>query len=344
MRVRHAAILATLVGASLLGGCAETRLATYAAKEVVQAFPEEKPAGTYKVGKPYQIKGVWYYPQEVNEYDEVGIASWYGDAFHGKTTANGEAFDMNALTAAHKTLPLPTNVRVTNLDNGRSIVLRVNDRGPFVGDRIIDVSRRAAQLLGFEHSGLARVEVTLAEPQGRLPETRMVEAKPVPKAEAALVLAEATERDVVAAAAPVRPAPVRAERVGPPIRLIAPVAAAELEQSGPAPKVRTRTAQAAPIQATPAAYHPEPQTPAPFAKAAEETLYVQAGAFSVRDNADGLAAELADLGPVAIQPVNRTDGTFYRVRVGPFQGFEAAGKILRAVVASGQTNARLVAE
>jgi len=88
-------------------------------------------AGVYKVGNPYQIDGVWYYPQEQPDYDETGIASWYGPTFYGKNTANGEVYDGNALTAAHRTLPLPVNVRVTNLENGKSIIVRVNDRGPY---------------------------------------------------------------------------------------------------------------------------------------------------------------------------------------------------------------------
>ncbi|WP_338453741.1 septal ring lytic transglycosylase RlpA family protein [Candidatus Bealeia paramacronuclearis] len=116
--------------------------------------------------KPYQIKGVWYYPQEHYEYEEHGVASYYGggDVFHGRPTATGERFDMNGVTAAHKTLPLPCIAEVTNLENGRKIVVKVNDRGPFVNDRIIDVSRRVAQLLGFENQGTAKVRVkTLVE-------------------------------------------------------------------------------------------------------------------------------------------------------------------------------------
>lgn len=116
-------------------------------------------AGAYKVGTPYQINGVWYYPKEDPFYDETGVASWYGSDFHGKATANGERYDMDALTAAHRTLPMPTVVRVTNLENGRSIRLRVNDRGPYARGRIIDVSRRAANLLGFQGQGTARVRV-----------------------------------------------------------------------------------------------------------------------------------------------------------------------------------------
>src|SRR5260221_266444 len=106
--------------------------------------------GIYKVGKPYQIDGAWYYPAEDWSYDETGIASWYGEAFHGKDTANGETFDLNAMSAAHRTLPLPTIVQVTNLDNGRSIQIRINDRGPYARGRIIDMSRRSAQLLGLQ--------------------------------------------------------------------------------------------------------------------------------------------------------------------------------------------------
>lgn len=112
-----------------------------------------------KIGKPYRIDGRWYHPRHEPDYDRVGIASWYGSDFHGLETANGEVFDMHAVSAAHTTLPLPSLVRVTNLENGRSIVLRVNDRGPFVGDRIIDLSRAAARELGFERAGLAKVRV-----------------------------------------------------------------------------------------------------------------------------------------------------------------------------------------
>jgi rare lipoprotein A len=113
----------------------------------------------FKIGKPYQINGTWYRPEMVNQFEEVGTASWYGEAFHGKSTANGEVYNMHDITAAHRTLPLPSMVRVTNLENGRSIVVRVNDRGPFAKDRVIDLSKRAAWELGFYDQGTARVEV-----------------------------------------------------------------------------------------------------------------------------------------------------------------------------------------
>ncbi|WP_419317162.1 septal ring lytic transglycosylase RlpA family protein [Caulobacter sp. ErkDOM-E] len=114
--------------------------------------------------KPYQIKGIWYYPQADPDYDVKGIGSWYGEQFHNRRTANGEIFDMDAVSAAHKTLPLPSLVEVTNLDNGRRMVLRVNDRGPFVGDRVIDLSRAAADQLGYRRQGVARVRVRYVGP------------------------------------------------------------------------------------------------------------------------------------------------------------------------------------
>ena len=117
------------------------------------------PQGVYKLGQPYQIAGHWYYPEFESHYDRVGIASWYGVPFHGRATANGEVFDRGRLTAAHPTLPLPSIVRVTNLANRRQLELRVNDRGPFVGDRLIDLSQAAARELGFERQGTARVRV-----------------------------------------------------------------------------------------------------------------------------------------------------------------------------------------
>ncbi|GAA0210046.1 septal ring lytic transglycosylase RlpA family protein [Brevundimonas nasdae] len=109
--------------------------------------------------RPYQVRGRWYTPKEQPNYEEVGMASWYGDAFNGRPTSTGERFNMHELTAAHKTLPLPGLVEVTNLDNGRRVVVRINDRGPFVDGRIIDLSRGAAQELGMISQGVGRVRV-----------------------------------------------------------------------------------------------------------------------------------------------------------------------------------------
>src|ERR1700727_1972208 len=133
---------------------------------VAFADPVPRGGGTYRVGKPYTVGGRVYVPEEDVNYREEGLASWYGDDFHGRLTANGEVFDMDGLSAAHPTLPMPSYARVTNLSNGKSLIVRVNDRGPYHGNRLIDVSNKAAQLLDFKGNGVARVRV---EYVGRAP-------------------------------------------------------------------------------------------------------------------------------------------------------------------------------
>ncbi|MGZ3411352.1 MAG: septal ring lytic transglycosylase RlpA family protein [Xanthobacteraceae bacterium] len=126
--------------------------------------PVPKGGGVYRVGKPYQVAGRTYVPEDGPGYVSEGLASWYGNDFHGRRTANGEVYDMEGLSAAHPTLPMPSYVRVTNLHNHRSIILRVNDRGPYHGNRVVDVSKRAAHLLGFRGNGVARVRVEYVGP------------------------------------------------------------------------------------------------------------------------------------------------------------------------------------
>lgn len=133
---------------------------------VAMGDPVPKGGGTYRVGKPYTVAGRVYVPEDDPNYRAEGMASWYGDDFHGRLTANGEVFDMTSLTAAHPTLPIPSYARVTNLSNGKSLIVRVNDRGPYHGNRVIDVSNRASELLEFKGKGVARVRV---EYVGRAP-------------------------------------------------------------------------------------------------------------------------------------------------------------------------------
>lgn len=128
------------------------------------SLADERKNAVAKVGKPYSIGGRWYIPRHDPNYNDVGMASWYGPDFDGKRTANGEIYNMMRLTAAHPTLPMPSYVSVTNMSNGRTIVVRVNDRGPFARGRIIDLSKRAAQLLGYTGHGTARVRVTYVGP------------------------------------------------------------------------------------------------------------------------------------------------------------------------------------
>lgn len=189
---------------TVLVGCAGNSQRLAEERKSRQVFA----GGIYKIGTPYEIEGEWYYPQEDPKYDNVGIASWYGPKFHGRRTANGEIFDMNLPTAAHPTLPMPVRAKVTNLENGYSVIVRINDRGPFAKDREIDMSRRAAEMLGFKNQGTAKVRVQylgrapLYDSAGRLirkqEPDRFIVAKPVTPKEQLKV-----------AAAPIQPVDVR---------------------------------------------------------------------------------------------------------------------------------------
>ncbi|MBA8819216.1 hypothetical protein BRY73_09625 [Ochrobactrum sp. P6BS-III] len=128
--------------------------------------PLPRGGGRDQTGQPYKVKGRWYYPKEDKNYTAVGRASWYGEAFHGRLTANGEVYDMAHLTAAHPTMPLPSYARVTNMDTGSSVIVRVNDRGPYEYNRVIDLSQKAAEMLDYQHHGTANVKV---EYVGRAP-------------------------------------------------------------------------------------------------------------------------------------------------------------------------------
>ncbi|KZL17708.1 RlpA-like protein precursor [Pseudovibrio axinellae] len=166
-------IFALCAGIAACGG--DTKKVKFSSKKygvaaspliVTDAKPVPKGGGYYVVGKPYKIAGKWYYPKKDDDYSKTGKASWYGPTFHGRKTANGEIFDRNALTAAHPTMPLPSYAKVTNTQNGKSMIVRVNDRGPFHDNRIIDLSERVAGMLGTKSSGVGKVRV---EYVGRAP-------------------------------------------------------------------------------------------------------------------------------------------------------------------------------
>ncbi len=164
---RCARLLALGAGCLTLANCSsgvsskiDPKYGVAASARVVEpGQPVPKGGGVYRVGKPYTVAGRVYVPEEDPHYSAVGLASWYGDDFHGRYTANGEIFDMESITAAHPTLPLPSYVRVTNMANRKSIVVRVNDRGPYVGNRLIDLSVKTARLLDFHGHGVAKVKV-----------------------------------------------------------------------------------------------------------------------------------------------------------------------------------------
>jgi rare lipoprotein A len=278
----------------------------------------ESEHGTYKVGRPYEVDGIWYYPAVDWSYDQTGIASWYGKEFHGRYTANGEIFDLNALTAAHPTLPLPSIVQVTNLENGRSIELRVNDRGPYVAGRIIDVSRRAAQLLGFEEQGTAKVRVKLLVSETMAAESLARSGAPPPVN--------------LAAAAPV--AAVAAEPLAP-----APGTRAEANNPEPLP-----TAPPAPPFVPAAAAAPVLPGTVTIVPVKPSQIYIQAGAFAVARNALAVKRRLDALGEVKVTGARVNGVDLYRVRLGPIGSVDEADKLLSRVFAAGLTGARIIVD
>lgn len=323
-------IVVALASVLLLTACAETQLAVHLAKEVKstsrqETLPSEteRATGVRKIGRPYQVNGVWYYPHENPDYDETGIASWYGDPFHGRLTANGERYDMNALTAAHKTLPLPTDVRVTNLDNGRSIVVRVNDRGPFVNGRIIDLSRRSAQLLGFQRQGTAKVRVQLAVSPPAV--TIAEKAKTPPEQKQAL---PAVPRGNVAAQQ--LPPPPGAKEAQPrQLEQTARVASADDRVA--VPTATREAAGAVPEEAQLRQLIVEPSS-----------IFVQAGAFSQAENANRLRARLSWIGPSRITNIVVKGQEIFRVRIGPLPSVGDADGVLRQVLGEGIMDAHII--
>ena len=316
---RISRIAALLLSTALASGCAEVSLFGHVAKSTLPSDPSPPATATtssmYKVGKPYQIQGIWYYPREDFDYDETGIASWYGPDFHGKLTANGEQYDQMAVSAAHKTLPMPSLVRVTNLENGRTLVVRVNDRGPYVNGRIIDLSRRSAQLLGIEGKGTARVRVQVMGDESRALAGKLKEDTPGAQPQ----VAAAPRASVTAEALPLAngaPLPVRkAVAPTPPGPRLDPALAAE-RQIGQVSEV--------PVHAT--------------------NIFVQAGSFSRYDNAQRLSNQLAKLGKATISQAYVKGQTVYRVRLGPAASVEDADRLLDRVTASGQPDAKVLVE
>jgi rare lipoprotein A len=295
--------------AASLAACASVR------PEYATHLPSHSPrvvpgGGGYKVGAPYQVGGVWYTPREQPDYDQVGVASWYGEQFNLKPTANGEIFDKSVPSAAHPTLPLPSIVEVTNLDNGRKLRVRVNDRGPYVAGRIIDLSEEAARELGYERAGLARVRVRYVGPaplygsdsiryaKVETPRRPTASARPQPTAKILPPPARAAEVVLTSAPAP-RASSIIAQAT------LAPLTGKALPDLRPDAPARAAASQ--PPTAVPLASAAAPATPAPAG------FQIQVGAFSSPDNARRAAVQVASAGPASVRPMSRDGVTLYRV-------------------------------
>jgi rare lipoprotein A len=304
--------------------------------------PVPKGGGYYTVGNPYEIGGETYTPREEPGYDRVGSASWYGELFHGRRTANGEIYDMDRLSAAHPTLPLPVYARVTNLNNGRSIVVRINDRGPYARERIIDLSRRSAELLGFRGHGTATVRVKYL---GRAPlsgddtyERRYLASqswlhlaakKKSAKGVVDLAALQSIAKETLPAENP--------ENLNRPWRAAAPSSGvAGADQAAQNWRPTTKTAAA-----------PAPQTTGsipPNAKpnASMKGPVIQAGSFKNKDNAERARNLLSAIAPVDVTPIDVGAEVYYRVRIGPFASAADAKAALGKVAQSGYRGAKVV--
>lgn len=308
--------------AGMVAGCAETEFVAGSVKRL--GGDPDRDKGIYKVGKPYVVNGAVYRPHVDYNYSETGIASWYGPDFHGKRTANGEVFDMNEISAAHKTLPLPSMVRITNLENGRVMNVRVNDRGPFSRGRIIDVSRRTAQLLGFEQKGtsMVRVEILARESQ-RL--AAVMTGAPIPGDD--------------------HPKPNSAPRISVTSKELAPLPGmVQVPPPSPEHQVAAVTVSGIPVQrpvSPPAEVDGQVKT-VPVSKS--PTVYVQVGAYSQYANAHRRKTLLDGLAPAAITQVQAAEARMFRVRLGPVQSVAEADALLSRVIASGVQDARIVVD
>ena len=340
--VAEAAVLG-LAGLTL-AACASTPSPAPVADGRTQGQPSSRYSG-YRVGQPYQVRGVWYTPREQPDYDEIGIASWYGEAFHNHYTADGEVFDMTLPSAAHTTLPLPSLVEVTNLANGRKLIVRVNDRGPFVDGRVIDLSKEAAAELGFVTAGVTQVRVRYvgraSDAGGMSARTQIASAPKAPTASAiapaaglvALADAGAPRRsgDYDYSSAPKRPVPYTQMAQARPLvagSAAAPSTVAYSPAAKPLSDVDTLLGSAPPQAA--------------IRVAAPATYELQAGTFASEDAARRFASGLTGGGLPEVQTVREGNRISYQVVVHGLAGPTEAQAARSEAMALGAPRALIV--
>ena len=298
-------------------------------------FPEATidPNGTvgrYQVGPSYALGGQQIVPTENLNYAEQGVAGWYGDGFDGALTANGERLSAQLRTFAHRTLPFGTIARITNLENGRIAIARVNDRGPIETTRLIDVTTRLAQELGFNSAGRANVRVEVLEAQTR--QVAQLTGGTIGQGSGALGASTGTGFGAAPTVDPLAPLSASASGLS---------TAPSISSNFVAPTLTPLTATAAtPTLAQPLAL---PNSPASTAGAipAGGGVFIQAGSYSDQANAVRIQGLLQNIGPVQVTPANVNGRTFWRVRVGPYGSESEARIVLGRVIAAGATDAEL---
>tara|TARA_B100001750_G_C15464146_1_gene576057 strand:+ start:170 stop:1216 length:1047 start_codon:yes stop_codon:yes gene_type:complete len=333
-----------------LSACSELELGSHVAKSMHFPSDEEDYTGDFKVGNPYEVKGRKYYPSEKYHSSEVGVASWYGPGFNGKQTANGEIFNKNELTAAHKTLQMPSIVRVTNLENGKSIIVRVNDRGPFANDRIIDLSEKAAEAIDMKRKGTARVRVDVLEKESRMVASAAKQGLSTRGTELALNRGQKLQGMTMQIATPVSkpnsPHRIRVASIQP-IQIAPPTASQQNgfnrmlnTQISPVNNVQTRPLQKVIIGNT-----ATPRIASKPASASSGSYYVQTGAFHNEDNAMTMKMALYNVQePVNIYRLVENGTPVYKVKIGPVRTVEKADEILRLLNKQGRAAKMVVAQ
>jgi rare lipoprotein A len=299
--------------------------------------------GAYKIGAPYKIDGVTYTPQEEFNHVETGVASWYGPGFHGKSTANGEPYDQSARTAAHRTLQMPSIVRVTNLDNGLSTVVRINDRGPFARSRVIDLSRTAAQELDIVRNGTAHVRIDQLHAES-------LAVKDVAIGGGGPAEQQAAVAQVASGRYAPQPAPVQVATYAPPSPPPPPaVQPAAVQPIQPVQPVWPSNPRGAAAEALPVSAPAASGGPTVASLANGTTLqpiggfYVQTGAFSTAENAERQRDAVRSYGISEISQGSAGGRDVYRVRLGPYTTSDAAGIVADRLKRSGYGDARVVA-
>ena len=307
--------------------------------------PAQAQRGMYKIGAPYTIDGVTYTPQEEFNHVESGVASWYGPGFHGKSTANGEAYDQSARTAAHRTLQMPSIVRVTNVDNGLSTVVRINDRGPFARSRVIDLSRTAAQELDIVRNGTAHVRIEQLQAESLAVKDVAINGGGPAEQQAAVAQVSSGRYAPAPAQAPVQTAAYQTAAYVPPPAAPAPVYA----QPAPTQPVWPTNQRSAAAEPAPA-YAPAASTGPTVASLASGTtlqpasgFYVQTGAFTTPENAERQRGAVSSYGASEISQASAGGRDVYRVRLGPYTTSDAAGIVADRLKRSGYGDARVVA-
>ncbi|MES2729595.1 MAG: septal ring lytic transglycosylase RlpA family protein [Pseudomonadota bacterium] len=340
LSIRHVTRVAVMAFLAVsLTSCAEIELGSHLWKET----PGYGQSGNFKVGKPYTIDGKTYVPEERYNHSESGIASWYGPGFHGKRTANGEMYNSGELTAAHRTLQMPSLARVTNLENGRSIVVRINDRGPFSRGRVMDVSERAAELLGFKNKGTARIKIDVLADESRQIASAAKAGRDVKGYEVALNSRTAdTPRAVPVTAVSAEPVPGPAG--GSVIAAVETTGRLPEDEHPPPGGYPGGTPQAGAIRGhmTQGLFYPD-QTVS-MKPVSPTDLYVQVGAFGDSGNAQRAEERLSGFGNAFVMPVQAAGKTLYRVRIGPVATVDQADILLGRVVDTGFRDAILIVD